>query len=405
MLNALDAIHFMLRFLTAGESHGKGELAILEGMPAGLSLSQLDIQNELEKRRFGRGRGGRGKIEKDQVVILSGVRHGLTLGSPIALYIENSDFNNWDEIMSIEPLKPLRVKLIHPRGDVDSHIGKITNPRPGHADFAGMVKYRFTDIRNVLERASARETVMRVAVGAVCKKFLGEFKLQIASHTLRIGGVSLQDKQANFKSVSAVFKSDPEIRCTDPQVSLKMKEAILNATRNRETLGGIIEVIAHHVPIGLGSYVHFDRKLDGRIALALMSIPSVKAVEIGNGIINSSLTGSKVHDEIFFKNNFFRKTNRAGGIEGGVTNGEDIICRIYLKPLSTLNNPLNSVDLQTKKAQKAHIERSDICVVPRAGVIAESMLAFTIADAFLEKFGCDTMTEISENFKNCTKDL
>lgn len=384
----------MLRFLTSGESHGPAEVAILEGIPAGLSLTHEDIQKELEKRRAGLGRGGRGKIEDDRVKILSGVRGGKTLGSPIALLVENMDFVNWDEKMSVEPVNSRGVKL-----------KKVTTPRPGHADLAGSLKYGFNDVRNVLERASARETVMRVAVGAVCKKFLGAFKLQIASHTLRIGRIALDITQASFKSVLEVFKNDPQIRCIDLSVSLRMKEEILQAAKNRDTLGGIIEVIASNVPVGLGSYVHFDRKLDGRIALNLMSIPSVKAVEIGTGIINSSAAGSKVHDEIFFQNKFFRKTNRAGGIEGGVSNGEDIVCRVYLKPLSTLNNPLNSVNLQTKKAQKAHLERSDICVVPRAGVITESMLAFTLAQAFMEKFGGDSILEISRNYNNFKKSL
>lgn len=379
----------MLRFLTAGESHGPAEVAILEGIPAGLILTVTDIQQELEKRRTGVGRGGRGRIERDKVKILSGIRHGKTLGSPIALLVENQDFANWNEKMSIDDNSKL-----------DKETTKVTNPRPGHADLAGSLKYGFDDIRNVLERASARETVMRVAVGAVCKKLLAEFDITIASHTMQIGQIRLIRKPTNFREVVNIHKIDSEIHCIDPVISKKMKEEILKTTIKKDTLGGVIEIIAHNVPVGLGSYVHFDRRLDSRIAAALMSIPSIKAVEIGDGINNASKFGSQVHDEIFFANKkFFRKTNRAGGIEGGVTNGEDIICRVYHKPLSTLGNALNTIDIKTKRLAKAVVERSDICVIPRAGVISEAMLAYVLADAFLEKFGGDSMVELQNNFK------
>lgn len=392
----------MLRFLTAGESHGPAEVAILEGMPAGLSLSQKDIQQELEKRRSGAGRGGRGKIEGDQVKILAGVRHGKTLGSPIALLVDNLDFVNWNLKMSIEDTPKQDLKNL-----------KITNPRPGHADLAGSLKYHFDDIRNVLERASARETVMRVAVGTVCKKLLAEFAIAIASHTIQIGKIKLSRKPKNFAEVASVYKTDPEIHCIDPQVSKMMKEEILATTIKRDTLGGILEIVAHNVPVGLGSYVHYDRKLDGRIAQALMSIPSVKAVEIGEGVVNTEKYGSEVHDEIFFQKGkpaspaggYVRKTNRAGGLEGGVTNGQDTICRVYHKPLSTIGNALNTVDINTKQATRAVVERSDICVIPRAGVISESMLAFVLADAFLEKFGNDSILEIKYNFQNYLSNL
>src|SRR3989344_2093063 len=374
----------MLRFLTAGESHGPAEIAILEGIPAGLSISIEYIQRELDKRRSGAGRGGRGMIEKDQVRILSGVRFGKTLGSPIALLVENLDFANWAGKTDIEE----------------------TTPRPGHADLAGAIKYGFNDIRNVLERSSARESIMRVAIGAICKKFLEEFEIEIASHTIQIGQIKLSKEIVQFDEIKNVFNSDPETHCVDPTTSKKMKLAILDATKSKNTLGGIIEVIAHNVPPGLGSYVHFDRKLDGRIAQALMSIPSVKAVEIGEGITNSSKLGSEVHDEIFFSNGkYHRKTNRAGGIEGGVTNGEDIICRVYHKPISTLGQPLNTVDILTKKPTKALIERSDICVVPRAGVISEAMLAYVLSQAFLEKFGRDSISEIKRNFEGYASQL
>ena len=356
----------MLRFLTAGESHGSTEIAILEGMPAGLYLTTEDIQKDLDKRRAGAGRGGRGLIEKDQVKILSGVRHGLTLGSPVALLVENLDFPNWIDIMSS-----------HPSGDMKRHPSEITNPRPGHADLAGAIKYGFSDIRNVIERASARETIMRVAVGSICRKFLLEFDIQINSRILQIGKVHLL-KSLNYK---------------------QMEEVIMEARKRKDTLGGVIEITAQNVPAGLGSYVHWDRKLDGKIARALMSIPSVKAVEIGDGVKNSGKFGSEVHDVISYDKNFFRQTNRAGGLEGGVTNGEDIICRVYHKPISTLGNPLKTVNLKTHKPETALIERSDICVVPRAGVISESMIAFVLADAFLEKFGSDALSDIKRNYR------
>lgn len=403
----------MLRFLTAGESHGPAEVAILEGIPAGLSITVDDIQKELDKRRAGAGRGGRGQIEKDQVKILSGVRLGKTLGSPIALMVENQDFANWKEKMQIDP-KSSGAKLFHLTGGIRSHLDtnteKITNPRPGHADLAGTLKYHFDDIRNVLERASARETIMRVAVGAVCKRLLAEFDIELVSHTIQIGDVKLEgvgpsEGPTLFNKIKRVFETDPEIRCIDLATSQKMKQAILEATKKKETLGGVIEIIAFNVPPGLGSYVHYDRKLDGRLAQVLMSIPSVKAVEIGEGVKISNLFGSEVHDEIFYSKRFFRKTNRAGGIEGGVSNGQDIIARVYHKPLSTLGRPLNSVDIKTKKPSKALVERSDICVVPRASVISEAMLAFVLAQAFLKKFGSDSLAEVKRNFENYTNDL
>lgn len=396
----------MLRFLTAGESHGPAEVAILEGVPAGLPLNHQDIQKELEKRRAGAGRGGRGKIEGDQVKILSGVRHGKTLGSPIALLIENQDFADWKDKMSVESLKSRGLNVLNPRGLSASNIEKITNPRPGHADLAGSLKYGFDDIRNVLERASARETVMRVAVGAVCKKLLIEFGIEIASHTIQIGQVKLMRESKNFQEIAEVYKTDPEIHCIDAIVSKKMKDEILATTIKKDTLGGVIEIVAHNIPVGLGSYVHFDRKLDGRLAQMLMSIPSVKAVEIGEGFANAAKFGSGVHDEIFYQNGkYLRKTNRAGGVEGGVTNGMDLVCRVYHKPLSTLGNALNSVNIQTKSATRAVVERSDICVIPRAGVISEAMLAFVLTDAFMEKFGGDNIEETKNNFKSYFSNL
>lgn len=353
----------MLRFLTAGESHGQAEIAILEGMPAGLSISASEIQKDLDKRKGGTGRGGRGLIEKDEVQILSGIRHGKTLGSPIALLVENVDSQNWKSQMSV-----------HPPGEQASHLRISTNPRPGHADLAGALKYGFSDIRNVLERASARETIMRVAVGSVCRKLLLEFDIKITSRIIQIG-----------------------------KAKAGWEEIIMDATKRKDTLGGVIEIIAKNIPVGLGSYVHYDRKLDGKIAQALMSIPSVKAVEIGNGVENAGKFGSQVQDEIYYNNKYYRRTNRAGGIEGGMTNGEDIIARVYHKPISTLGNPLKTVNLKTRKPDSALIERSDICVVPRAGVISEAMVAFVLAEEFLNKFGSDNLSDIKSNYKDYLK--
>lgn len=370
----------MLRFLTAGESHGSAEVAILEGIPAGMNLSVNDIQPDLERRRWGFGRGGRGKIETDKVEILSGIRFGKTLGSPITLMVKNLDFENWKIGMSTG------AKLIHPKGDIASHLRKITNPRPGHADLAGSLKYHFEDVRNVLERASARETVMRVAVGAICKKFLSQFAIKISSRIIQIGKVQW------FKSLD--YK--------------EMEEVILEATKRKDTLGGVIEVTAKNVPIGLGSYVQWDKRLDGRLSQVLMSIPSVKVVEIGEGIKNASLFGSHVHDEIYYdkiKRKYYRKTNRAGGIEGGISNGEDIVCRIFLKPISTLGNPLNTIDIKTKEKKRAVIERSDICVVPRVGVIGEAVISFVLADVFMEKFGGDHILETERNYLSYLSNL
>lgn len=369
-----------LRFLTAGESHGPAEVAILEAMPAGIPISPVEINKELQKRAHDFGRGGRAKIESDQVKILSGVRHGKTLGSPITLLIENLDQAKWED--------------------------KITRPRPGHADLPGVLKYGFDDVRNVLERASARETVMRVAVGAICKSMLSEFSIAIASHTIAIGNVKMTNKDYTFPDVANAYRNDPDIHCIDHEIREKMKQEILNARKNKDTLGGIVEIIAHNVPVGLGSYVQFDRKLDSRIAAILMSIPSVKAVELGNAIEVAQKTGKVAQDAITVTNGTIRrKTNNMGGLEGGVTNGEDIVCRVYHKPISTVYDPLPTIDIKTKEQTTATIERSDVCVVARGGVVSESMLAFVLADAMLDKFGGDSITETKRNFKAYIKSL
>lgn len=370
----------MLRFLTAGESHGKAEVAILEGIPAGIPISVVDINLELKKRMHDYGRGGRAKIETDQATILSGVRFGKTIGSPIALIVENLDHARWEE--------------------------KVTKPRPGHADLAGILKYNFDDVRNVLERASARETVMRVAIGAICKKMLAQFGIQIASHTVRVGKAKLTKTDYTFDDVKRVFETDPDVHCIDSKTQEQMKQEILAARINKDTLGGVVEIIAHNVPVGLGSHVHFDRKLDGKIAEVLMSIPSVKAVEIGNAIAASGKTGKEVQDVISVKDGKIkRQTNNMGGIEGGITNGEDIVCRVYHKPLSTVYDPLPTIDIKTKKPALGTVERSDVCVVARAGVVSESMLAYVLAGAILEKFGKDSILETKRNFESYNKNL
>lgn len=339
----------MLRFLTAGESHGEALMGILEGMPSGLKIDADDINKDLNKRQEGYGRGARMEIENDRAKIISGLMRGVTIGSPIALIIENKDF-------SIDKLPPIK------------------NPRPGHADLAGILKYGFNDARCVLERASARETAVRVGIGALCKILLKEFDIKILSRVLMIGG-------ANSEKL--------------------MKEKIDEARKSKDTVGGIFEVIARGVPPGLGSCAHGDRRLDANLAEAIMSIPAVKAVEIGNAIESSSKPGSKVHDEIFYskEKGIYRKTNNAGGIEGGMSNGEDIVVRGYMKPISTLMDGLNTIDIDTKKQVKASSERSDICAVPAAGVVGEAMLAFVIARSFLDKFGSDSLAEINRNYK------
>ena len=377
----------MLRLLTAGESHGPACVAIIEGMPAGVAVSVADINQELQKRHSDFGRGGRSLIEKDEAEILAGVRHGKTLGSPIALVIRNLDFTNWQDVMSIE--KP------------DEEAEKLTRPRPGHADLAGALKYGHDDIRNVLERASARETVTRVAAGAVVNKLLAEFGIKIGSHTVQIGSVKLSRPPRNFQEVASVFNVDPEIRCIDRETSRKMKEAILDARSRQDTLGGAVEVIATGIPVGLGSVMHYDRRLDGCIAQALMSIPSVKAVEIGNAIEVAGKFGSEAQDMISLKDQrFVRETNRMGGIEGGISNGEDIVCRVYHKPISTMANPSPTIDIKTHQPALSAAERSDICVVPRAGVVSESMLALVLGQAMIEKFGGDHIDEMKRNFNS-----
>jgi chorismate synthase len=380
----------MLRILTAGESHGPACVAIIEGMPAGVRVRVEDINQDLKRRHSDFGRGGRELIEEDKAEILSGVRYGKTLGSPITLIVKNLDFANWQDEMRIE--------------ETEKPVAKVTRPRPGHADLAGVLKYGQDDIRNVSERASARETAGRVMAGAAIRKMLLEFDIRIASHTVQIGSVRLTRRDYAFEEVASVFEKDPDIRCLDSETSQKMKQLITEARAKKDTLGGVVEIIAAGVPVGLGSVMHYDRRLDGRIAQALMSIPSVKAVEIGNAIQGAAASGSEFQDRIAYKGNrFIRKTNNMGGIEGGISNGEDIVCRVYHKPLSTLGVPLETIDIATHRPALATVERSDICSVPRAGVISEAMLALTVGEAMMEKFGGDHIDEMKRNFSSYIK--
>ncbi len=380
----------MLRFLTAGESHGKGLVQVIEGIPAGLDLSEDYIAVDLRRRQGGYGRGRRQKIEQDRAEILSGVRHGTTLGSPISMLIRNRDWENWTEQMSAEPID-------------EAAIQKVTRLRPGHADLAGTVKYDFDDTRNILERASARETASRVAVGAVCKRFLEEFGVGFHSHTVQIGDVdALVPEEIDWDALE-----ESPVRCSDAAGAEKMVAAIDNARNAGDTLGGVVEGRVTNVPMGLGSHIQWDRKIDGRLAQAMMSIHSVKGVEIGGGFGSTRLTGSKVHDVILPREQWSdrpwaRATNNAGGTEGGITDGQDIIVRIALKPIATLPRSLPSADLMTGEEIPAHYERSDVCVVPAAGIIVEAMCAIVLAEAALEKFGGDSMGETLRNWRSYT---
>ena len=389
-----------LRFLTAGESHGRGLVAIVEGMVANLPLEEGYINKELTRRQQGHGRGPRMKIEEDKAEIMAGVRYGLTTGSPIALSITNRDWQNWQEQLSITP--------------VEKEVEPVTCPRPGHADLAGVTKYGLDDIRPVMERASARETATRVAVGAIARRFLEELGISIHSYTVAIGSVS-HEPSASLCETSSIDWQQVEAspaRCAHAELEKAMMAAIDEAKANGDTLGGIFEVIATGVPIGLGSHVSWDRRLDGRIAQAIMSINAVKGVEIGAGFALAGLKGSQAHDVIEpgpcseAKGLPWRHaTNRAGGIEGGISNGEDIIVRAAVKPIATLASPLPSIDLRSGEKVKAHYERSDICVVPAAGVIAEAMLATVLADACLDKFGGDNLKETLANYRNYLRNI
>jgi chorismate synthase len=378
-----------MRYLTAGESHGPQLTAILEGVPAGLTLLKEHINEELARRQKGYGRGRRMQIEKDEVNILSGVRHGKTLGSPITLVVENRDWKHWTNIMAIEPTEEEEVKR------------KVTRPRPGHADLNGAIKYGHRDMRNVLERSSARETTVRVAAGAVAKRILAELGIKVAGHVLEIGGVRAQHlSYSSLEELQRVTEQSP-VRCFDQEAAVKMMEAIDQAKENGDSIGGIVEVIVEGVPAGVGSYVHYDRKLDAKIAAAIVSINAFKGVEFGIGFEAARLPGSEVHDEIIWSETegFKRRTNRAGGFEGGMTTGMPIVVRGVMKPIPTLYKPLQSVDIETKEPFAASIERSDSCAVPAASVVAEAVVAWEIAAAIVDQFGQDRMDLIKENIE------
>src|SRR5690242_14581455 len=388
----------MLRYFTTGESHGEALVGVLSGLPAGLKVDQSLVDRELWRRQQGYGRGGRMKIERDTAHILSGVRHGITIGSPISLLIQNKDWKNWEESLPVEEGDPAKHK-------------RVASPRPGHADLAGAVKYNFPEARYVLERASARESAARVAAGAIAKLFLRELGIEVLSHVIAVGSARL-DKPVTWSAIAALaMKNDILLGCIDSDSEARMKEQVDLALRTGDSVGGVFEVVAHNVPPGLGTYANWDERLDARLAAAVMSLQAVKGVEIGDAVLAAASLGSTVHDEIGYEREggaftgFTRRSNHAGGLEGGVSNGEDIRVRGYLKPISTLRRPLASVDFATREPVKAAYERSDVCVVPAAGVAAEAMVALVMAQCALEKFGGDSMLELTRNFEGYCQQL
>ncbi len=381
----------MLKYFTSGESHGEALVAFLSGLPAGLGVSLDFVNRELWRRQQGYGRGGRMKIERDTARILSGVRHGKTIASPISVLIENRDWKNWQEQLPVEP------------GDPKLHK-RVASPRPGHADLAGALKYNFPEARYVLERASARETTARVAIGALAKLFLRELGIEVLSQVVAVGAARVTRVVPWEKVQASCGREEILLNCADPEVEPQMKREVDKVLRTGDSVGGVFEVVAHNVPPGLGTYIQWDERLDAQLAAAIMSMQAVKAVEIGSGVTAAYSPGSAVHDEISYEakagyTHFSRPHNNAGGIEGGVSNGEEIRVRGYLKPISTLRRPLQSVDFETREPVKAAYERSDVCVVPAAGVVGEAMVALTLARVALEKFGGDSMTETRRNFE------
>jgi len=379
----------MFRYVTAGESHGQALIAWISGLPAGVPIDFEFIQGELHRRQLGYGRGGRQKIEKDRVEALAGVRHGQTIGAPIALRLDNRDWANWEKALSVENIP----------GEEEAR--PLTAPRPGHADLAGAMKFNFHDARYILERASARETAARVAAGAIAKLLLRQFDCNVLSHVVAVGKARLE-RAATWSEIKAVCANlDSSLRCVDPSTEARMKAEVDLVRRAGDTVGGIFEVVAHNVITGLGSHAQWDEKLDGRLAQAAMSIQAVKGIEIGAGVAAATSYGSEVMDEIGYDTSvkrFTRATNRAGGLEGGITNGEDVIVRGYLKPISTLRSPLGTADMVTKQPISAAYERSDVCVVPAAGVVGEAMVSLVLAQSLLEKFGGDSLAETLRNF-------
>ncbi len=393
----------MITYLTSGESHGPQLTAIIDGLPAGLRIDRDRLAFQMARRQKGYGRGGRMKIETDEVDIVSGLRHGLTLGSPVTVVIRNRDWENWSAIM--DPFEPLP-ETLHLR---DEKLAReTTRPRPGHADLAGGIKYNHHDLRNVLERASARETAARVAVGSLCRQLLEHFGVVFASHVVRIGSVKVDRDSYSLDDLAKVVElaERSEVRCLVPAIEQKMIEAIRAAKKNRDSLGGVAEIIVSGLPVGLGGFSQGRDRLDSRLLGALVSIPSAKGAEIGLGFEAAALPGSEVHDELFYDQKadprtklFVRATNRSGGIEGGVTTGEPVILRVAVKPISTLNKPLRTVDVVTKEAAEAMVERTDHCVVPAVAVIGEAVVALDLADVFLSKFGSDNLEEIERNYR------
>ncbi|MFZ1746942.1 MAG: chorismate synthase [Nitrospirales bacterium] len=377
----------MLRYLNAGESHGRGLMAVVEGVPSGLPVTAEGINVDLIRRQGGYGRGGRMRIEKDRIEFICGVRKGKTLGNPLGLLIWNKDWENWKDIMASEPGPPSTERV-------------VTRPRPGHADLVGAIKYGHSDIRNVLEKASARETAIRVAIGGVAKSLLAEFDMRVVSYTMDIGGVAAPSPNDPLMAYEHAEQS--EVRCHDPETAKKMVEQIRAAKHKGDSLGGIFEVVVTNVPIGLGTYAQWDRRLSARLAFAAMSIQAMKGVEIGMGFESARRFGSEVHDDIYFDKatgQFTRKSNNAGGLEGGITNGQPIVLRVAMKPIATLYTPKDSVDIETKEPFEATVERSDICTVPAAGVVGEAVIAYEMANALIEKFGGDTLDEMKRNFE------
>jgi chorismate synthase len=387
----------MIRFSTAGESHGESLVALISGLPAGVPVDQTFLDHELWRRQQGYGRGGRMRIERDTAHILSGVRHGKTIGSPIAMTLANKDWKNWEEILPVG------------EGDPEKHKA-VASPRPGHADLAGALKYDFKDARYVLERASARESAARVACGALAKMLLRSLGIEVASHVVRVGAVEL-GREATFAEIAALAdREEVLLACVDADSEARMKAEVDQALRTGDTIGGIFEVVVHGMPPGVGTHVNWDERLDGLLAQAVMSLQAVKAVELGRGVTAAQSPGSKVHDAIAYEGEvaaedgrftrFSRERNNAGGIEGGISNGEDVVVRGYLKPISTLRRPLASVAFETREATKASYERSDVCVVPAAGVAGEAMVALTVAKLVVEKFGGDSLRELKRNFNS-----
>ena len=390
----------MLRFSTAGESHGEALVALVSGLPAGVPVDSARLDRELWRRQQGYGRGGRMRIEQDRAHILSGVRHGKTIGSPVAMTLANNDWKNWEEILPVGP------------GDSTQHKA-VASPRPGHADLPGSLKYDFPDARYILERASARESAARVACGALAKMLLGQLRIAVGSHTVRVGAAELGRDAAWSEIAETNAKDEVLLNCVDPEAEARMKAEVDRALRTGDTVGGIFEVVVHGLPPGIGTHVNWDERMDGLLAQAVMSLQAVKAVELGRGVTAASSMGSSVHDSIGYTREidmqepedgggkftrFARETNNAGGLEGGISNGEDIVVRGYLKPISTLRRPLPSVNFETRESVKAAYERSDVCVVPAAGVAAEAMVALTVARLVLDKFGGDSLRELCRNF-------